>query len=45
MNTKAKADIRKYYWKGVLWSPSYFARSCGGTPIDIVKKYIERQNR
>ena len=22
------ADIHRYYWKGVLWSPSYFAGSC-----------------
>lgn len=38
-----KKDIEKYYWKGVLWSPSYFAGSCGGAPIDIVRKYIENQ--
>ena len=37
-------DIRQYYWKGVLWSPGYFAGSCGGAPIDIIKKYIEGQN-
>lgn len=38
-----KQEIEKYYWKGVLWSPSYFASSCGGAPIDIVRKYIENQ--
>ena len=38
-----KQHIEKYYWKGVLWSPSYFAGSCGGAPIDIVRKYIENQ--
>jgi putative transposase len=27
----------------MLWSPSYFAGSCGGAPIDIVKQYIEQQ--
>jgi putative transposase len=26
-----------------LWSPSYFAVSCGGAPIEIVRKYIEDQ--
>lgn len=31
------------YWKGVLWSPSYFAASCGGAPISIIKQYIEQQ--
>jgi putative transposase len=33
----------KRYWKGVLWSPSYFAASCGGAPIAIVRQYIEQQ--
>jgi REP-associated tyrosine transposase len=35
-------DIRNRYWKGVLWSPSYFASSCGGAPI-ILRQYIEQQ--
>lgn len=35
--------IEKYYWKGVLWSPSYFAGSCGGAPIEIVREYIQNQ--
>lgn len=38
-------EIHYAYWRGVLWSPSYFAASCGGAPIDIIKLYIERQNR
>jgi putative transposase len=38
-----RLDIRKRYWKGVLWSPSYFASSCGGAPISIVRQYIEQQ--
>lgn len=36
-------ELEKYYWKGGLWSPSYFIASCGGAPIDIVKEYIEKQ--
>lgn len=36
-------DISKYYWNGTLWSPSYFAGSCGGAPIEVVKRYIEGQ--
>ncbi|EMF8547949.1 IS200/IS605 family transposase, partial [Proteus mirabilis] len=24
-------------------SPSYFARSCGGAPISIIRQYIEQQ--
>ena len=30
---------------GHLWAPSYFAGSCGGAPIQIVKDYIENQKR
>lgn len=40
---KERPDIEKRYWKGVLWSPSYFASSCGGAPISIVRQYIEQQ--
>jgi putative transposase len=35
--------IRKHYWQGVLWSPSYFASSCGGASNSIVRQYIEQQ--
>jgi putative transposase len=42
LRKKSKA-IRSHYWKGVLWSPSYFASSCGGAPIDILKQYIREQ--
>jgi putative transposase len=38
-----RPDIRQRYWKGVLWSPSYFASSCGGAPINIVRQYIQQQ--
>jgi len=37
-------QLEEKYYKGVLWSPSYFAASCGGAPIEIIKKYIEDQN-
>ena len=36
-------DIARRYWKGVLWSPSYFAGSCGGAPLSSIKQYIENQ--
>ncbi|PYC66978.1 IS200/IS605 family transposase, partial [Streptomyces tateyamensis] len=29
----------------VFWAPSYFAGSCGGAPLSIVKEYIENQQR
>ncbi|XXG31486.1 MAG: IS200/IS605 family transposase [Ferrovum myxofaciens] len=40
---KERPDLKKRYWKNVLWSPSYFASSCGGAPIGIIKQYIEQQ--
>jgi len=40
-----RPDLRRRYWKGVLWSPSYFAASCGGAPIGILKAYIEQQKK
>lgn len=40
---KERPDIQKRSYKGVLWSPSYLASSCGGTPISIVRQYIEQQ--
>ncbi|MFZ7216039.1 IS200/IS605 family transposase [[Pasteurella] aerogenes] len=36
-------SIRQKLWGGALWSPSYFAGSCGGTPITIIRQYIEQQ--
>lgn len=28
-----------------LWSPSYFAGSCGGAPISVIRQYIENQGK
>jgi len=35
--------ILKKLCDGALWSPSYFAGSCGGAPIAIIRQYIEQQ--
>ena len=35
--------INQKIWGQSLWSPSYFAGSCGGAPISILRKYIENQ--
>ena len=40
---KHHSELLRYYWKGTLWSPSYFSASCGGAPISIIKQYIEQQ--
>jgi putative transposase len=34
--------ITKGYWNHALWSPSYLAASCGGAPLDRIKRYIEQ---
>lgn len=38
-------SIANRYYKNVLWSPSYFAASCGGAPLSIIKQYVEQQDR
>ncbi|MBN2865594.1 MAG: IS200/IS605 family transposase [Thiotrichales bacterium] len=38
-------EIQKKLWGNMLWSPSYFAGSCGGAPLSIIKQYIEQQQR
>jgi len=38
-------ELSKVYWKGVLWSPSYFAGSVGDAPLSALKQYIEQQQR
>lgn len=41
---KQYPSIKQKLWGNALWSPSYFAASCGGAPIAIIKQYIEQQN-
>jgi putative transposase len=36
---------KTYYQKRVLWTGSYFVSSCGGVTIEILRKYIEQQDR
>ena len=38
-------EIRKKLWGDALWSPSYFAGSCGGAPLTVIRQYIEQQER
>lgn len=37
--------VNRHLIHGHFWSPSYFAASCGGAPLSIVKQYIEQQRR
>jgi len=36
-------SVCKKLWGTALWSPSYFAGSCGGAPISVIRQYIEQQ--
>jgi REP element-mobilizing transposase RayT len=38
-------EVTSKLWGRHLWSPSYFATSCGGAPIAVVRQYIENQRR
>jgi putative transposase len=37
--------INRHIMHGNLWSPSYFAASCGGAPLEVIKEYIKGQKR
>ncbi|KUN95466.1 cytosine methyltransferase [Streptomyces caeruleatus] len=37
--------VRRFLWGGHFWSGSYFAGSCGGAPLTVVRQYIENQRR
>ena len=36
-------EIENKLWGAALGSPSYFAGSCSGAPISIIRQYIEQQ--
>jgi putative transposase len=39
-------ELNQVTWrKNALWSPSYFVGSVGGAPLEVLKQYIEQQNR
>jgi len=38
-----RPDMEKRYWNNVLWSPSYFAASCGGAPLGMITQYVRQQ--
>jgi putative transposase len=37
-------ELKEYYWKNALWSPSYFAGSCCRALLEVIKNYIENQS-
>jgi putative transposase len=39
MLSKDRPDLKKYNTKA-MWSPSYFAASCGGAPLSKIADYV-----
>jgi len=37
--------LKQYYWKPVLWSRAYCLLTTGGAPLEVIKDYIQNQNR
>ena len=37
--------LRAAYKRPVLWSPSYCLLTAGGAPVEILRQYVEDQNR
>lgn len=35
--------LKKYFWKPIFWSRTYCLISCGGAPLEVIKRYIENQ--
>lgn len=38
-------EVTQALWGDHFWSPSYCAVSCGGAPLEIVKQYIQNQQK
>lgn len=37
--------LDNYYWKPVLWTRAYCLITAGGAPIEVLKNYIQNQER
>lgn len=37
-------SVQNALWGRALWSPSYFAGSCGGAPLEKIREYIQSQS-
>ena len=46
MKKEYKAHLKKIYWDtDAMWSRAYCLITAGGAPLDVLKKYIENQDR
>jgi len=44
-NTHQDYLSKTYYKKRVFWTGSYFVASCGGVTIEILRQYVQQQDR
>lgn len=45
LRTMFAQELAGIYSKPALWSRSYCVLSCGGAPLEIIKQYIQQQER
>jgi putative transposase len=45
LRSEYTGKVNRARMNGHFWSPSYFAASCGGAPLGIIRQYIEQQQR
>jgi putative transposase len=45
LRTENRLHMNTHRMNGHLWSPAYFAASAGGAPLQIIKQYIQNQDR
>jgi putative transposase len=38
-------ELRKFYWKPVLWHGAYYIGTVGGATLETVKRYVEQQGQ
>ena len=38
-----ESELRKYYWKPLFWSDSYFVATVSENSLSVVKEYIKNQ--
>lgn len=39
------AELKQYYWKPVLWTRAYCLLTTGGATVDVIREYIQNQER
>jgi putative transposase len=37
-------EVLRALWGKHFWSPSFFVVTCGGAPLEVVKRYVDTQN-